>query len=393
MAPIIFSPTLQLFPSFPHVAQSHSSIHHHGSLTHSHSLTHSLTYSIHHPCCDYITKTMHVPGEASLLNALLIFSSQNSVFKLLNNSNEDIFSPCNILCAASTYGFIFMFSYYVGYSRSVTLKSFHEIVYFDGIMLLIGSFLYSVAGPFLFLMGLQSVSVPQAAIIQRMESINFLILSVLLLGSKNSVGTCVSACFTVLGVTVSLLWKVFFGDVLSIPLGVVYILASGYCYSASLFISKKYLAKLNSGIVNLTRVVLGTVLFHLLSLIMGNKDSLYSSRLWVLMLPYGFVYVCLGQVFWIHAVKKVSPIIIAVSTNFLFILIILFSALLLREFPNIGQWAAICFILVGIAVSMLEEIQKFSEGKNDGLMTEHVKQSREDDENSSYYLFQSDDDD
>jgi hypothetical protein len=67
--------------------------------------------------------------------------------------------------------------------------------------------------------------------------------------------------------------------------------------------------------------------------------------------------------------------------------------LLLREFPNIGQWAAICFILVGIAVSMLEEIQKFSEGKNDGLMTEHVKQSREDDENSSYYLFQSDDDD
>jgi hypothetical protein len=57
---------------------------------------------------------MHVPGEASLLNALLIFSSQNSVFKLLNNSNEDIFSPCNILCAASTYGFIFMFSYYVG---------------------------------------------------------------------------------------------------------------------------------------------------------------------------------------------------------------------------------------------------------------------------------------
>ena len=111
------------------------------------------------------------------------------------------------------------------------------------------------------------------------------------------------------------------------------------------------------------------------------------------MLPYGFVYICLGQVCWIHAVKEVSPIIIAVSTNFLFILTILFSALLLREFPNIGQWAAICFILVGIAVSMLEEIQKFSDGKNDGLMTEHVKQSREDDENSSYYLFQSDDED
>jgi drug/metabolite transporter (DMT)-like permease len=305
----------------------------------------------------HIMKT--IPGETTLLTALLIFSSQNSVFKLLNNKDEDIFTPCNILCAASTYGLILMFGYYVVYTKLVTFDTVKELSRFDWLMLLIGSFLYSVAGPFLFFMGLQTISVPQAAIVQRMESLNFLVLSVSLLGTHTSFGIFVSASMTLLGVVISLIWDVFYGNTVSISIGVVYVLLAGYCYSVSLFLSKKYLSAVNSGVVNLTRVLLGTVLFHMLSLILGGSDSLYASELWMLMFPYGFVYIFLGQISWIHALKEVSPIIIAVGTNLLFLLTLAFSAMLLGELPNASQWVASGFILVGIGVSLLEEVMEY----------------------------------
>ena len=83
---------------------------------------------------------------------------------------------------------------------------------------------------------------------------------------------------------------------------------------------------------------------------------LYSPKLWVAMLPYGTVYVCIGQMFWLMAIQKVIPLYISIGTTCLFILILMWSAALLNVWPTMAQWIGSSFLFVSIVSSVTEII-------------------------------------
>mmetsp|Transcript_18261 Transcript_18261/g.26680 ORF Transcript_18261/g.26680 Transcript_18261/m.26680 type:complete len:312 (+) Transcript_18261:473-1408(+) len=221
--------------------------------------------------------------------------------------------------------------------------------------MVLGSVLYSVVGPFLYLTGLASTDVPTAAITQRMESLNFLFLSYIFLGASISSWTMVNASLTLCGIILAVISPVFWGDSVKVSTGALFILLSGYAFSSSLLISKKYLSKISVGVLAVFRVLLGSVLYHFLVLALGeNLGNLYSSKLWIAMAPYGFVYVFGGQICWLLALQKASPISISMGTTFLFVLTLCWSAALLGVLPTTAQWIGSAFLVTSILSSVVE---------------------------------------
>jgi drug/metabolite transporter (DMT)-like permease len=296
-----------------------------------------------------------IPGGFCFFLAISIFSSSGVVYVLLNNSDSDVFTSCNMLCAASSYALIFMVIFFVFYRKSISSEDITSISPYVWFQMLCGSTLYSVVGPYFFWEALTNITVPMASIIQRLESINFLLLSFFFLGTEITRWTIISSSFIFLGVFLAIVFSFYQGEA---SISYLYVIVSGYAMSTSLFISKKYLSKVNTGIVVITRVAVGAVLFHLLSLTMGMKDHLYSSKLWLTMLPYGFVYIFIAQILWIHSLTTVPPTTISIGTNLLFILALIWSALLLRTYPTITQWICASMITIGLALNITETLYK-----------------------------------
>merc|ERR1711991_595767 len=170
-----------------------------------------------------------IAGLLYLLIALTIFSCQSSVFVYLNGLNPEVYTACNILCSSSIFGVFFMAIYLFLYKRSVSWADVKKMSYVDLMALFVGSTLYSVVGPYLFYVGLLTIEVPMASIVQRLESINFLILSYFALNTVISRFTLISAILTLMGITIAVLFNALFtGDRLEFPIGYLYILLSGY---------------------------------------------------------------------------------------------------------------------------------------------------------------------
>ena len=303
-------------------------------------------------------KMTHVPEVIYLMLAVLIFSSSSSVYVMLNDLDAETFTPCNVLCAASTYGVVFMVAYLFGYKKSVTWNDFRSLPREDLGVLLVGSILYSVVGPFFLYLALTTLSVPAASILQRLEGMNFLVLSYLFLEAEISRWALFSASFTLAGVLLALFWDSMVGDEASYPLGILWIILSGWGNAGSLLLTKKYLSKCNTGLVAIGRVVIGTILYHILSVSLGDSDRLYTAKVWVYTLPYGFVYVFLGQVSWVTALKVVKPVPITVGTSALFALNLAWAAGLLSSYPTTSQWVGAAFIVTGISSSLAETLYK-----------------------------------
>lgn len=194
-------------------------------------------------------------GAVYLLVSLLIFSSAGSVFTLLNDMDPDVFMPCNVLCSSNMIGAVLL---------SIFLRkdlfdkeSYSTMTRSQWAWMLLGSVLYSVVGPYLYLTGLASTDVPTAAIIQRLESLNFLVLSYFSLNTHISRWTFCNAALTLGGIVLAVISPVFFGDTIEVTSGSLFILLAGYAFSASLLISKKYLSTVPVAILAVFRVLLG----------------------------------------------------------------------------------------------------------------------------------------
>lgn len=194
-------------------------------------------------------------GAVYLLAALLIFSSAGSIFTLLNHMDPDVFMPCNVLCSSNMIGAVLL---------SVFLRkdlfdkeSYTTVTRAQWGWMVLGSILYSVVGPYLFLTGLASTDVPTAAIIQRLESLNFLALSYFCLKTHISTWTFCNAALTLGGITLAVISPTFFGDTVEVTSGSLFILLAGYAFSGSLLISKKYLSTVPVAVLAVFRVLLG----------------------------------------------------------------------------------------------------------------------------------------
>ena len=329
-----------------------------------------------------------IAGLLYLLIALTIFSCQSSVFVYLNGLNPEVYTACNILCSSSIFGVFFMAIYLFLYKRSVSWADVKKMSYVDLMALFVGSTLYSVVGPYLFYVGLLTIEVPMASIVQRLESINFLILSYFALNTVISRFTLISAILTLMGITIAVLFNALFtGDRLEFPIGYLYILLSGYATSSSLLLAKKYLAKCNTGVIALSRTMLGAIMFYALSHILNASSKEFASmELWKYAMPYGFIYIFVGQVAWVTALAINPPVVLSVGINILFCLNLAWSALLLNVYPTKESWVGAGFIFASIIVAIYESYRVHTRNGRDisSLLKKEVSSSIDTDHRSLF---------
>ena len=305
-------------------------------------------------------RTMRIPpppeveGMMWLASAMLIFSSQSSVYVLLNKFRGDIFNACNILCASSTYASIMMIGYFVFYKSTLSWNEVKALSQTQWIALTCGSILYSVVGPFFYLTALTTVEVPIATILQRLETLYFLVLTYCFAGEHFTYWNIFNVFLTCIGVLTAVIWYQTF------PIGYFYVIISGAAYSGSLLISKKYLTSIHVGVVAVFRVVIGAFLFHMLNLGLnkGKIGQLSNGTLWLYCLPFGFIYIFLGQITWLISLDRNSPVVINIGTNVLFILALIFAAIVIQQYPNKSEWVSSVIILISIISSMWEIVRK-----------------------------------
>jgi hypothetical protein len=111
-------------------------------------------------------------GEIYLALTLIIISSNNSVFALLNSWDEEVFTPCTVLCVSNTIGVVFVLAYYKFIDCTLTMSEVEKVSASDWAWLTVGTLLYSVVGPLLLFLGVAKLGVPTVTILQRLESVN-----------------------------------------------------------------------------------------------------------------------------------------------------------------------------------------------------------------------------
>ncbi len=295
--------------------------------------------------------------------AMLIFSASNSVFVLLHGIDEEALNACSILCASNLVGLFLML---ILFRNKLTLEVLLSISFYDWIWLFIGSFLYSCIAPYFILAGLSRISVDMVGILQRMESINILILGYFFkIGVKISHWGICNALLTLTGILLTLISPIFWGEKFEFSLGMLYVLIGGVSYSSSLIISMICIHRIPLPVVAVFRVSIGTLMFHIFMAIMIQDymwNELRNATLWLYMIPYGIIFVFGGQIFWLMALSTTSPQVVSIGTTTLFILTILWGMIILQKIPTKEEWIGFSILSVSIVSSILEKMH--TPGKN-----------------------------
>lgn len=303
------------------------------------------------------SKYNFIVGIAWLGFAMIIFSAQGSFYLLLNDYDSTTFSACNVLCVSSIYAIVYNIFYFFHWSKITKWSHVMEVPREKWACLFFGSMLYSVLGPYFFFIGLQTTDIPVASIMQRLEPTLFVILSTMFLDTKLNTWCTINLLITCVGVIVAITFdSMAYGEDVDFPTGYLFILLSVCCYSLSLLISKKYLVEVNVGVLSSFRITVGAIMFHALSVLEGNQDTLTDPILWMYMLPYGFIFMFSGQLSWLTALEANPPITLSIGSNFKFVLTLLFGIAINNQIPNVGQAVASSIIFIGIVSGVAEII-------------------------------------
>lgn len=241
-------------------------------------------------------------AELCVFSCITFMSSQYSAFAYINDLDSYIFSPCSVLCASNIVG-LFYFVVFWGWQGELKLKDIQTIELEQWVALTISSILYVVA-PLLLFMGIEHSFIPIVAIVQRLESLNILVLSFLFLKFRMKWWTFWNGLLTLSGIVLSILSPLFLPapyNELTISRGLAYVVVAGWCYSSSSVITMKFLRGIPVSILFLYRTIIGTVVYHVAVFGMGrlhlglHPGELRNPRLWVVMIPYSFLYVFVVQ--------------------------------------------------------------------------------------------------
>jgi drug/metabolite transporter (DMT)-like permease len=311
-------------------------------------------------------------GYFYLSLAMLIFSASNSAFVLLHGIDEQALNACSILCASNLVGLFLML---ILFRKKLTLEVLLTITKVDWMWLFIGSFLYSCIAPYFILTGLSRISVDMVGILQRMESINILILGYFFIGTKVSTWCVCNAFITFIGILLTVISPLFFGEKIEFSVGMLYVLLGGISYSSSLIISMLCIHRIPLAVVAVFRVSIGTLMFHIFMAVMIQDymwNELRNATLWLYMIPYGIIFVFGGQMCWLMALSTASTQAISIGTTTLFILTILWGVIILKKVPTHSpthsltysltqvptkeEWIGFSILSVSIVSSVLEKL-------------------------------------
>eukprot|EP01065_Artemidia_motanka_P009122 TRINITY_DN14656_c0_g1_i2.p1 TRINITY_DN14656_c0_g1~~TRINITY_DN14656_c0_g1_i2.p1 ORF type:complete len:264 (+),score=91.19 TRINITY_DN14656_c0_g1_i2:356-1147(+) len=204
--------------------------------------------------------------------------------------------------------------------------------------------LYAGVGPYLFLKALTTESVATVVIVQRLESLNLLLLGHFVLGSRMELWDVCNGAVT--------LFSVLLGVALSdnVGVGVLLVVTSGWCYSTSIAILNRHLQDVPLGLLATFRVALGSVVYHLIANGTDQLAFIYTWHVWKVMLWYSLVYVTLGQCLWLVSLKLAASNDVVVGTTTLLPLSLAWGAVIVGNVPTAGQIVA-ALMLTGVAVS------------------------------------------
>jgi len=291
-------------------------------------------------------KKLSTMGVLALCAAVMIASSKDAVFKSIF-ANDPNFTACNVLCGSNLIGLITL---PMVFKKDLTMTKLKTIKRRQWAVMSAATIFYSVLGPMLYLMGLQMSSVVDAAILSRLESLEFLLVSIFLLNEKVDRWAIINALIIFSGVLVSFLYPDPFSA--SLTTAQLKICLGGFCFVASLVITKKYLSAVPVGILGMFRVAAGTIVYHTQAMIneTENRKGYFEYNMWKDLWWYALIYVTLFQAVWLFALQNAKSIHISLGTTCLFLLSIGWAGLLIPEDVDLSeaQTIGVGVIFVGV---------------------------------------------
>eukprot|EP01061_Rhynchopus_euleeides_P017911 TRINITY_DN29670_c0_g1_i1.p1 TRINITY_DN29670_c0_g1~~TRINITY_DN29670_c0_g1_i1.p1 ORF type:complete len:378 (+),score=82.81 TRINITY_DN29670_c0_g1_i1:39-1172(+) len=302
----------------------------------------------------HTSKLSFYEGLLCCAGTMLLFSQIPTAFTFLHERDSQVFTACNVLCGSTIVGLVFL-PLLFHQELPAIYADMMRLTPRESAMIMLSAFLFSAVGPFLQFAGLERTSVETLAVLQRLETVNLLVISGMA-GEHLSRWSAVNAlCLVLIVLSYAVTMLVGRGNLI----GPTFILLCGWCNTASLVVTRRELAHLRPGLVAIGRTFFGFVSYHTFAVVMGFEDSLskvYSIDFWSHMAWYGLLYVAAGQYLWTLALQNCTPSTLGVGMTSLFPLQILWSCVLQGAPPSPADLLFALLLLVVVLSGAVELI-------------------------------------
>ena len=295
---------------------------------------------------------------------MVINASNSAVFKHVQAQAPDVIFDCNVLCSTNLVGLLTL---PIWFRRDLTPDKLRAVGCRRWLALLVGTLLFQVVGPFFFLKGLAGTSVAQAAVLARLDQVEFYVFALCLLGEKLNAWDAAANALTLLAVVLTLTVAPLFGTPIALDSSSILVIVSTFGYSGSLLVSKKFLTKVPIGIVSVFRLLVGTLAFHLYVLAVGGRDGLsrlFAPELWQHMWWYGLVYVTLFQGLWLTVLARVPPPLISLGSSTRFPMTLAFGIAINRDMPSGSQWVGGAVMVLALGVGSVKVVRQLRQQRS-----------------------------
>ena len=311
-------------------------------------------------------QAFQLSGRAYLLIAIVIFGAANAVTRKLtdigaNNliDGRNPISFCNVLFVGNLCALALLAIIYYRQWQGPLLK---QITWKQWLTLTVIAVLSSAVVPTLIFTALSITAVNNVILIGQIDAPLVLALSVLLLGDRVNTWVILGAIVAFMGVSLTVLLQPTSSDMVSMGAGIQVGLGELLTLMAAVFkaisnlISKVSLKQIPLGIFNVYRMLVGTVVFFLATIIIYEPShfmDVTSPFLWQWMLFYAAVIVVGGQLAWFTGLKQSTASEVSLATAFNPIAGVLAAFLILREAPTTAQYIGGAVILGGIVLNQI----------------------------------------
>ncbi len=314
-----------------------------------------------------------IPGLAYLWMAVPIFGASGAVTRKITEIGAQQFiggqnpiSLCNVLFVGNLCALLVLVMIHRQLWQPAILR---QISRKEWLNLVIVAVLSGALAPGLVFQALALTPVTNVVLIGRLQPPLTLALSIWLLRDRVGRWEIIGALTAFLGVVLTIVLQPSTGHPMSmaslmsmsmsmsqIQLGGLLAVLGAIAVAIANIISKQQLAQVPTGIFNVVRTGLGTVIFFGVALVLYGPHHFmgaFSPFLWQWMLLYGGVIVVVGQSFWMAGLRSTSVATAAVVGSFTPIAGILAAYLVLGEVPTQAQIIGGSVILLGLVVSQV----------------------------------------
>jgi len=310
-------------------------------------------------------KAFQPSGRLYLMIAILIFGAANAVTRRLTElgaenliDGRNPISFCNVLFVGNLCALIILVVIYQSQWRLPVLR---QITWKQWLTLTVVAILSAAVVPTLIFTALSLTAVNNVILIGQIDTPLVLALSVCLLGDRINTWVIGGAVLSFIGVALTVLLQPPGGDMVAgmgieIGLGELLTLLAAVFKAISNLLSKVSLKQIPLGIFNIFRMLVGTIVFFVTTLILFEPSHFMdvgSPFLWQWMLFYGAVIVVGGQLAWFSGLRRSTASEISLATAFNPLAGVLAAYLILAEVPTLAQYIGGAVILCGIVLNQI----------------------------------------